>query len=853
MASGQRIHDRQIIARPRSLALAASVAILSGLLLAGAPAHAQSIGMNPFQQAVASDPNARMLLEADELIYDIDNDTVSASGSVDIYYRGYTIETDRVDYDQRSGRVFARGNVKLTQPDGNVIYADEVELTDDFRDGFVTELTLVTTEDARFAARSAERFDDNVTVFNQGVYTACAPCEEDPSRAPFWQIKARKIIHNEQEQTVYYEDASFELFGMPIAYLPYFSHPDPTVKQRSGFLRPTSVYDADLGFGVKIPYYFALAPDYDLTVAVTPYTKQGPLGSFQWRQRFEKGSYDIVGAGIHQLDPDTFLLYNKGILNPFQPVDAEVTNRGALQTRGLFEINSFWKWGWQGTLMSDETFMRTYNLTNDLETRDQLYLTGQSARNWFDARILHYQIFSNQWQFNDHAQPFIHPVVDYNYIFGEPVLGGQLSFDTNFYSLNRTDAEFATYDPRAQIVDPNDPSKLIANPDYCPFGTANNLNRFVGLNPNQINNTISRINPQNCNLIGAPGTSTRLVLETNWERTLVHETGQIFRPFASVRGDVYAVDVDDPFVSAGLSNAQVLGQFLPEGENSYLRGMAAVGLEYRYPILVTGDWGYQVFEPIGQIYARPDAQHNADIPNNDALSFVFDDTNLFEVDKFSGYDRMDGGTRANVGIKYTAHTNNGMQVGAVFGQSYHLAGENPYPVGSGLETDASDFVTALYFSPISSLQIVNRLRLDDADLSTKRYDLEVAGVVGMLQSSLIYSNIAADPQQGILDDREEIQGLGTLRINPNWKVWAGGRYEISGSQSSGSDRTSPQWISTSFGFGYEDECVTIAIGYERQYVRDQELLPDERIMFQFALRTLTEGRFRTTVASDPSR
>lgn len=843
MAFGQRFHDRQIIARPRSLAVAASAAILSGLLLAGAPVHAQSIGMSPFDQAIAGDPNSRMLLEADELIYDIDNDTVSASGSVDIYYRGYTIETDRVDYDQRSGRVFARGNVKLTQPDGNVIYAEEVELTDDFRDGFVTELTLVTTEDARFAARSAERFDDSITVFNQGVYTACAPCEEDPSRPPFWQIKARKIIHNEQEQTVYYEDATFELFGMPIAYLPYFSHPDPTVKQRSGFLRPTSVYDADLGFGVKIPYYFALAPDYDLTVAVTPYTKQGPLGQFQWRQRFEKGGYEIVGAGIHQLDPDTFLLYNNGVLNPLQPVDAEVENRGALQTSGLFEINSFWKWGWQGTLMSDETFLRTYNLTNDLEVRDQLYLTGQSARNWFDARILHYQIFSNQWQFNDNAQPLVHPVVDYNYIFGEPVLGGRLSFDTNFYSLTRTDAEFA----------PNFQGAGWTDPEYCPYGLANNLNQYARANPALFDLVASKINPYACSLVGAPGSSTRLIAETSWERTLIHDSGQVLKPFASLRGDAYSVDVDDPYLDGAFTTTPVLDRFLPEGDSTYLRGMAAIGLEYRYPILVSGAWGYQVFEPIGQIYARPDAQHNADIPNNDALSFVFDDTNLFEIDKFSGYDRMDGGSRANVGIKYTAHTNSGMQVGAVFGQSYRLAGENPYPVGSGLETDASDFVTAVYFSPISSLQIVNRLRLDDEDLTTKRYDLEVAGVVGMLQSSVIYSNIAADPQQGIIDDREEIQGLGTLRLNPNWKIWAGGRYEISGSQSSNRAQTSPQWISTSFGFGYEDECVTLAIGYERQYIRDQELLPDERIMFQFALRTLTEGRFRHTVASDPSR
>ena len=190
-----------------------------------------------------------MLLEADELIYDFDNDLVSAVGEVDIYYRGYAIEADRVEYDQKTSQVFARGNVKITQPDGNVIYAENVELADDFRDGFVEELTLVTTDETRFAAASAERFDDNVTVFNSGVYTACKPCEEHPERAPIWQIKGKRIIHNQEEQTVYYEDASFEFFGMPIAYVPFFSHPDPTVKRQSGFLRPSFIYDKDLGFG----------------------------------------------------------------------------------------------------------------------------------------------------------------------------------------------------------------------------------------------------------------------------------------------------------------------------------------------------------------------------------------------------------------------------------------------------------------------------------------------------------------------------------------------------------------------------------------------------------------------------
>jgi LPS-assembly protein len=158
-------------------------------------------------------------------------------------------------------------------------------------------------------------------------------------------------------------------------------------------------------------------------------------------------------------------------------------------------------------------------------------------------------------------------------------------------------------------------------------------------------------------------------------------------------------------------------------------------------------------------------------------------------------------------------------------------------------------VAALYFSPVSSVQIANRIRLDESDFANKRYDLEVGGSYGIVSSSVIYSNIAADPQQGIDVNREEIQGLAKLRFFDNWSVWAGGRYEISGTpETAATPSHSPQWISNSFGFGYQNECVTLAIGYERRYQRDYDLEPDERITFQFSLRTLTEGKFSQSIS-----
>ena len=110
-----------------------------------------------------------MLLEADELIYDQDGKTISAVGGVRIEYDGNQLVAKKVTYNQKTGRLLAEGNVEIIQPDGNRIYADKIDITDDFKDGFVNALRVETIDNTRFAAESAERVGGEVTTFNLGV------------------------------------------------------------------------------------------------------------------------------------------------------------------------------------------------------------------------------------------------------------------------------------------------------------------------------------------------------------------------------------------------------------------------------------------------------------------------------------------------------------------------------------------------------------------------------------------------------------------------------------------------------------------------------------------------------------
>ena len=234
--------------------------------------------------------------------------------------------------------------------------------------------------------------------------------------------------------------------------------------------------------------------------------------------------------------------------------------------------------------------------------------------------------------------------MDYDYVFKNPILGGQLSFRNNLTSLSRDTANF---DPISQAA-------LTGN--LCAPTTADTAYK----------------NTNNCLLRGVPGTYTRLSSEATWKHTIIDPYGQMFTPFISMRGDVAALKID---TQPGVAN------YITTGESNVVRTMPTVGLEYRYPLIGIQSWGTQTFEPIAQLIFRPNETSVGNLPNEDAQSLIFDDSNLFKVDKFSGWDRVEGGSRANVGFQYTAQFNRGGNVNILFGQSYQLFGQNSFALG----------------------------------------------------------------------------------------------------------------------------------------------------------------------------
>ena len=171
----------------------------------------------PGQSANASDKKApeKLVIDADQLVYDKDKNTVSAIGSVQLFYQGRILQADRVTYNRATKRVYAEGHAKMTDEHGDVVYGSRFELSDNFRDGFIDSVQMLTSDKTRFSSPRVERTNGDITVLRKAAYTACEPCKNHPERPPFWQVRATRIIENQVTHTVYYEDAQLLFWGVP--------------------------------------------------------------------------------------------------------------------------------------------------------------------------------------------------------------------------------------------------------------------------------------------------------------------------------------------------------------------------------------------------------------------------------------------------------------------------------------------------------------------------------------------------------------------------------------------------------------------------------------------------------------
>lgn len=713
------------------------------------------------------DKTLPLYLQGDELIYDNAGSRVIARGNVEIYYNKNVLTADQVIYDRSANTLTASGNVELKEANGNVIRADNYTLTDDFRDGFVQSLSVVTRDDSRITAERGERREGNVTEFSDATFTAC---KSEGNVPPLWCIGAKRIIHDQSAATISYQDAELKLYGITVAYLPYFEHPDPSVKRKSGFLAPVYGNSEDLGFFTELPYYFALSPQFDFLFNPRYMTEQGVMWQGEWRHKLANGEYNVSFAAIDQDAAD--------LPSGNQNLDGW---RGSIETHGKFSLSSWWSYGWNAILESDDTFRRFYKLDSVLLTDrvNDLWLTGQGDRSYFSAKM--YQFGGLLVNDDDETESLVHPIIDHNYVFKDPVVGGELSWKSNALSLSRS-----------------------------------------GINNLNTGNFVS-------------GDMNRVVTEVKWRRRFTDAIGITYTPFGELRGDAYQINYEDPTLTSSL-------------DDTFLRGLATGGATVSYPWVANVGATSHVIEPIGQIVAHNSHVDQAFLPNEDAQSLIFDDTNLFDTTKFSGYDRLETGVRANVGVQYTFQGPVGY-ARVLAGQSFHLSGDNAYDLNvldsgfnpnSGLDTNKSDYVLGVYLAPTDVFRVIAQSRFDEDDLTLRREDLTAVVSYGPLLASATYTyGEAFDDTTGFYEEQEDLIGLATLRLTDRWSLSGSIRYDLDESKI----------LTDSIRLAYLDECFMLSATYSETFIEDpaRDIEPDRVVMLRFEFKHLGGFNYETNI------
>ena len=396
---------------PSRLLLTAAFCALLPTLVAAQP-----------QKTAAPRPNEPLLLQADEIIYDNETSTVSAVGKVEISDSGRTLLADRVEYDQANDRVTARGNVSITDAAGNVAFADHVVLTDRMRDGALSGFGALIGKSGRLAARSAQRIDGDTYVTRSTFYSPCKICNQPGKRTPLWRVKAERVVYDQKAHRVRFSNASIDLAGVPVAWIPFLSMPDPTVKYASGLLTPEVGNSTRIGYYARTPFYVALSQSQDLTLSPMFSTDGGEMLQAEYRLRWNSGGLWLQGSGAYN---------GNGTLSGTPGPQTY----GHIFGSGRTGLGGAWRAGFDVQHTSNSAYMRYYDISFLDRLMSDLFVEGTPGRSRFALTSYYFQGLRS----TDIAStfPYILPKLEMSFIPVKKVGGGAFRFDVNGASIGR--------------------------------------------------------------------------------------------------------------------------------------------------------------------------------------------------------------------------------------------------------------------------------------------------------------------------------------------------------------------------------------------------------------------------------
>jgi LPS-assembly protein len=353
---------------------------------------------------------------ADNVVYDQDSAIVTATGHVEAWQNDHVLRADKVTFDRNTNVAAATGHVVLMEPDGQVVFADYAELTQGMRDGVLRGMRAVLAENGKLAANGGRRTEGQINELSRVVYSTCNLCAKDPTKPPLWQLRAYAAVQDVANKRIEYEDAVIDIYGIPVLYLPYFAHPDPSVKRQSGFLVPGAGQSSYLGPYVRVPYYLVLNDQSDVTFAPTIAVKSGPQVEYEYRQRFNDGNMTIDGS----------VAYDEGHAQEH------------IFAKGDFTYNDTWRYGFNINEATSANYLRDFNVPNNPGSNvlsSQIFGEGFGQGAYAKLDLRSYQGLNSAVV--DAKLPFVLPRYQYSY-FGQPdAWGGRISVDAGAFNILR--------------------------------------------------------------------------------------------------------------------------------------------------------------------------------------------------------------------------------------------------------------------------------------------------------------------------------------------------------------------------------------------------------------------------------
>ncbi len=671
--------------------------------------------------------------EADQLVYDQDADTVTASGNVIARRADQTLRADSIVWNRQSGQVTAKGNVRVVNLSGDIVYSDDIVVDDSFRDGIIRNLLLVSQRGDRLAANQGER-KGALYVLEHAAYTPCKVVDDNNCpKKPGWQIRAERVIYDEGRQHVSYKGARLELLGLPIIPLPGLSHPMGE-KGGSGLMVPDVGYDRRNGFNMALPYYLRIADNRELTVTPHIYANVLPMLEGNYRALLSRGAYQVSGFVTSSRREEAITTANNV---------GQTGLRAYIATSGKLQVDPLWSITGSLRYVTDRTFLNRYDISREDRLRSTVNVERIGERSYFSIAGWAFQSLrpgAVQGQ-----SPIALPAIDYRLRLADPLLGGRVDIQANSLSILRTSGQ--------------DTQRAFAS------GT--------------------------------------------WSLSKLTNLGQEVTFTGYARGDVYHSSDND-----------LTSTVIYRGDPGWnARGIVALAADMRWPFIGEAFGGTQQITPRVQLVASPRIA-NLSMPNEDSRAIDLEDSNLFALNRFPGYDRFEDSTRVTYGADYRLDRPN-LAIDATVGQSYRLNNRaTVLPDGTGLSDRLSDVVGRVRVRYKDFLSFTHRFRLDKDNLSVRRNEIDATIGSRKTYAEVGYIRLNRNITSGVEDlrDLEEIRIAGRVAFAKFWSVFGSTSIDLTGPADDPLSTLSGfEPVRHRLGITYENDCVTIGLTWRRDY------------------------------------